>query len=99
MDDSKESAKQSKKLQPRVSAAQKEHLYSFMRNHLLIARAASDFTGGVTHDRKEKLWKQLTAELNAIEPATKSWAPWRHYWADKVSWAKRKAIDFRQSND
>ncbi|KAM7289594.1 uncharacterized protein ISCGN_029723 [Ixodes scapularis] len=98
MDDGQESAKQAKRLQPRASAAQQEHLYSFMRDHPQITRAASDFTGGVTRESKEKLWRQLTAELNALGPATKSPARWRHYWTDKVSWAKKKAVDFRQSS-
>lgn len=89
---------QAKRLQPRASAAQQEHLYSFMRDHPQITRAASDFTGGVTRESKEKLWRQLTAELNALGPATKSPARWRHYWTDKVSWAKKKAVDFRQSS-
>ncbi|KAG0426110.1 hypothetical protein HPB47_026762 [Ixodes persulcatus] len=82
---------------PPASADERVHLYNCgdMSEFPLQLKGYRD--SGIPV-KEEKLWKQLTAELNAIGPATKSLARWRHYWTDKVSWATRKAVDFRQSS-
>ncbi|XP_040078087.1 uncharacterized protein LOC115325108 [Ixodes scapularis] len=86
------------RLNPRVSAAQREALLNFMAEHTQIALGAADIAPTVTQVDKDKLWAELVAELNAIGPAVKDRRRWQHYWTDRVAAAKKKAYEFRNNS-
>ncbi|KAG0443986.1 hypothetical protein HPB47_014313 [Ixodes persulcatus] len=86
------------RLDPRVSAAQREALLNFMTEHPQIALGAADLSPTITQTDKVKLWAELVAELNAIGPAVKDRRRWQHYWTDRVRAAKKKADEFRRNS-
>lgn len=81
-----------------MSAAQREALLNFMREHREIAQGAAEIAPTLTQVQKENLWALLVTELNDIGPAVKDRKRWQHYWRDRVLAAKKKAAEFRKNS-
>ncbi|KAG0445280.1 hypothetical protein HPB47_017404 [Ixodes persulcatus] len=75
----------------RVTAAQKEEQLSFMTEHPLLARHATDLSSALTRDEKQRLWEQLARRLNALGPPTKSSKQWKEHWSRRVMKARKRA--------
>ncbi|KAG0419410.1 hypothetical protein HPB47_004134 [Ixodes persulcatus] len=75
----------------RVTAAQKEEQLSFMTEHPLLARHATDLSSVLTRDEKQRLWEQLARRLNALGPPTKSSKQWKEHWSRRVMKARKRA--------
>ncbi|KAG0422053.1 hypothetical protein HPB47_002100 [Ixodes persulcatus] len=75
----------------RVTAAQKEEQLSFMTEHPLLARHATDLSSALTREEKQRLWEQLARRLNALGPPTKSSKQWKEHWSRRVMKARKRA--------
>ncbi|KAG0443792.1 hypothetical protein HPB47_014524 [Ixodes persulcatus] len=75
----------------RVTAAQKEEQLSFMTEHPLLARNATNLFSALTRDEKQRLWEQLARRLNALGPPTKSSKQWKEHWSRRVMKARKRA--------
>ncbi|KAG0428861.1 hypothetical protein HPB47_024194 [Ixodes persulcatus] len=75
----------------RVTAAQKEEQLSFMTEHPLLARHATDLSSALTRDEKQRLWERLARRLNALGPPTKSSKQWKEHWSRRVMKARKRA--------
>ncbi|KAG0436928.1 hypothetical protein HPB47_017693 [Ixodes persulcatus] len=75
----------------RVTAAQKEEQLSFMTEHPLLARHATDLSSALTREVKQRLWEQLARRLNALGPLTKSSKQWKDHWSRRVVKARKRA--------
>ncbi|XP_070392599.1 uncharacterized protein [Dermacentor albipictus] len=84
-------SQQVRRLGPHVSARQRELLVSFVEEHPYLAKASCVLGQQLTAARKEELWQQVTALLNAEGPAVKTAAQWRGVWKEDVYNARRDA--------
>ncbi|KAG0428298.1 hypothetical protein HPB47_024701 [Ixodes persulcatus] len=75
----------------RVTAAQKEEQLSFITEHPLLARHATDLSSALTREEKQRLWEQLARRLNALGPPTKSSKQWKDHWSRRVMKARKRA--------
>ncbi|KAG0418283.1 hypothetical protein HPB47_004987 [Ixodes persulcatus] len=69
----------------------KEEQLSFMTEHPLLARHATDLSSALTREEKQRLWEQLARRLNALGPPTKSSKQWKDHWSRRVMKARRRA--------
>ncbi|KAH7973691.1 hypothetical protein HPB49_004013 [Dermacentor silvarum] len=79
------------KLGPHVSARQRELLVAFMEGHPFLVRAACALDREVTAVRKQALWSELAALLNAEGPAVKTAEQWQGYWRKEIFLSRKDA--------
>ncbi|XP_054926020.1 uncharacterized protein [Dermacentor andersoni] len=76
---------------PRVSKQQAAILVQFIEQHPYLARASTEFSPRMTAARKNELWEEVAAVLNAQGPAVKTTSRWRNHWAKMAHKAKKEA--------
>ncbi|XP_054919610.1 uncharacterized protein [Dermacentor andersoni] len=76
---------------PRVSKEQAAILVQFIEQHPYLARASTEFSPRMTAARKNELWEEVAAVLNAQGPAVKATSRWRNHWAKMAHKAKKEA--------
>lgn len=85
-----------KKRRANISGVQKEILCAFLEKNELLRN--KKFTASFTFQDAQKMWKELTSELNAIPGgAQKDWKTWRKTWQDWKSNTKVKAAQEKRS--
>ncbi|XP_023289235.1 uncharacterized protein LOC111674147 [Orussus abietinus] len=77
-----------------INGEQKYYLIEFMGKHPELRRGK--FSASFSHKQAQKLWKEVTEQLNAIPGVVKEWKQWRTTWQDIRTSTKGKSAAIKK---